>query len=40
MISDPSGNGKTVIRAGAGLIYEIPHISEFIGQNGVNNAST
>ena len=29
-----------MIRAGAGIIYEIPHISTFIGQNGVNNAST
>jgi hypothetical protein len=30
---DPHGNGKTVIRAGIGVIYEIPHISVFIGQN-------
>ena len=37
---DPTGKGKTVIRAGGGITYEIPHISIFIGQNGVNNAST
>ncbi|MFZ3339877.1 MAG: TonB-dependent receptor [Terriglobales bacterium] len=30
---DLFGNGKTVLRAGAGIIYEIPHISIFIGQN-------
>jgi hypothetical protein len=30
---DVFGNGKTVIRAGGGIIYEIPHISVFIGQN-------
>jgi len=31
---DPTGSGKTAIRAGAGIIYEIPHISAFIGQSG------
>jgi Carboxypeptidase regulatory-like domain/TonB dependent receptor len=30
---DVFGNSKTIIRAGAGIIYEIPHISVFIGQN-------
>ena len=33
---DPKGNGRTVIRAGAGIIYEIPHISVYIGQNNTN----
>jgi len=37
---DPWGKGKTVFRAGAGINYEIPHISIFIGQNGVDNATT
>lgn len=37
---DPGGKGKTVIRAGGGITYEIPHLSIFLGQNGVNNAST
>ena len=37
---DPRGNGKTVVRAGGGVTYEIPHLSVFLGQNGVNNAST
>jgi Carboxypeptidase regulatory-like domain/TonB dependent receptor len=37
---DPTGKGKTVLRAGGGITYEIPHISIFIGQNGVNNATT
>jgi hypothetical protein len=40
LVWDPTGTSKTVIRAGAGIIYEMPHISAFIGQNGVDNAST
>ena len=30
---DMFGDGKTVLRAGAGIIYEIPHISLYISQN-------
>lgn len=30
---DLTGKGNTVIRGGAGIIYEIPHISVYIGQN-------
>jgi hypothetical protein len=30
---DVGGKGRTVIRAGGGIIYEIPHISVYIGQN-------
>jgi len=37
---DPGGKGKTVVRAGGSVIYEIPHLSVFLGQNGVENAST
>jgi hypothetical protein len=37
---DPWGKSKTVFRAGAGINYEIPHISLFIGQNGVDNGTT
>jgi hypothetical protein len=37
---DPWGHGKTVFRAGGGVTYEIPHLSLFLGQNGVENAST
>jgi hypothetical protein len=37
---DPWGGSKTVFRAGAGINYEIPHLSLFIGQNGVDNATT
>src|SRR5260370_22172361 len=32
---DPWGHGKTVIRAGGGVTYEIPHLSLFLGQNGL-----
>ena len=37
---DPRGASRTVFRAGAGINYEIPHLSLFIGQNGVDNATT
>ncbi len=37
---DPWGRGKTIFRVGGGMSYEIPHLSIFLGQNGVNNAST
>ena len=30
---DVFGTGRTVVRAGAGIIYDIPHISIYIGQN-------
>lgn len=30
---DIFGTGKTVLRAGSGIIYEIPHISLFVSQN-------
>jgi hypothetical protein len=33
-IYDVRGDGRTVVRAGGGLIYEVPHMSVFIGQNG------
>ena len=33
---DMFGSGKTVLRAGGGIIYELPHISAFIGQNNTN----
>ncbi len=33
---DPRGTGRTVFRVGGGIIYEIPHISVFIGQNNTN----
>lgn len=33
---DMFGTGKTILRAGTGIIYEIPHISVYIGQNGAD----
>ncbi len=30
---DMFGNGKTILRAGGGIIYEIPHISLYVSQN-------
>ncbi len=33
---DMFGTGQTVLRVGGGIIYEIPHISAFIGQNNTN----
>jgi Carboxypeptidase regulatory-like domain len=33
-IYDVAGAGRTVVRVGGGMIYEVPHISIFIGQNG------
>lgn len=37
---DVTGRGKTVVRAGGGVVYEIPPFNTFIGYFGVNNAST
>jgi hypothetical protein len=34
---DVFGQGKTVIRAGGGVMYEIPHFDAFIGQFNLNN---
>lgn len=31
---DPTGKGTTVLRAGGGVIYEVPHLSVFVGQSG------
>jgi hypothetical protein len=31
---DPTGKGTTVLRVGGGVIYEVPHLSVFVGQSG------
>jgi hypothetical protein len=36
MAYDVFGTGRTVIRAGGGIIDEIPHISVYLGQNNTN----
>lgn len=40
IVWDPWEKGNTVFRAGAGITYEIPILAVFLGQNGVNNATT
>jgi hypothetical protein len=40
IVWDPWEKGNTVFRAGAGIMYEIPILATFLGQNGVNNATT
>ena len=40
IVWDPWGKGNTVFRAGGGITYEIPILAVFLGQNGVNNATT
>jgi hypothetical protein len=37
---DVFGTGRTVVRAGGSIIYEMPHLAVFLGQNGTNNAVT
>jgi Carboxypeptidase regulatory-like domain/TonB dependent receptor len=37
---DVFGKGTTVLRASGGIIYEMPILAVFLGQNGVNNATT
>jgi hypothetical protein len=37
---DVTGKGRTVVRAGAGIIYEMIGFNAFLAQLGVNNAST
>ncbi|MGA9773906.1 MAG: TonB-dependent receptor [Blastocatellia bacterium] len=40
IVWDPWEKGNTVFRVGAGITYEIPILAVFLGQNGVNNATT